>query len=272
MKVTVIVTVYNRLEYTRNIVLCLLNQTRNIEELIFVDDGSKENLKDYIADLLPKCNFKIKHIYQADLGFRLSRSRNNGVRNAEGDYLIFLDQDVVFPNDFIENICKNSKKKVMTYTKPIASDEKEKNEIQKLLYYNFNYNEVYKNIKKEVHEVREKSMKKDRFYSFLHNCHLRSRGGKIAGLMFALYKEDYININGFDEKYKAYGYEDDDFGNRFFKYGGKTKPVVFLEYPVHMYHYFDSTKKHDLNKNYYQQRKKEIFLKNDFFCEFGFKK
>ena len=59
MKVTVIVTVYNRLEYTRNILLCLLNQTKNIEELIFVDDGSKENLKDYIADLLPKCNFKI---------------------------------------------------------------------------------------------------------------------------------------------------------------------------------------------------------------------
>lgn len=271
MKVTVIVTVYNRLEYTRNILLCLLNQTKNIEELIFVDDGSKENLKDYIADLLPKCNFKIKHIYQADLGFRLSRSRNNGVRHAEGDYLIFLDQDVVFPNDFIENICKNGKKKVMTYTKPIASDENEKNEIQKLLCCDFNYNEIYKNIKKEVHKVREKSMKKDLFYSFLHSCHLRSRGGKIAGLMFALYKEDYININGFDEKYKAYGYEDDDFGNRFFKYGGKTRPVTFLEYPVHMYHYFDSTKKHDLNKNYYQQRKKEIFLKNDFFCEFGFK-
>ena len=203
MKVTVIVTVYNRLEYTRNIVLCLLNQTKNIEELIFVDDGSKENLKDYIADLLPKCNFKIKHIYQEDLGFRLSRSRNNGVRHAEGDYLIFLDQDVVFPNDFIENNTKNRKKKVMTYTKPIASDENENNEIQKLLCCDFNYNEIYKNIKQEVHKVREKSMKKDLFYSFLHSCHLRSRGGKIAGLMFALYKEDYININGFDEKYKA---------------------------------------------------------------------
>ena len=54
-----------------------------------------------------------------------------------------------YPNKetIINDIEKNSKKKVMTYTKPIASDENEKNEIQKLLCCDFNYNEIYKNIK-----------------------------------------------------------------------------------------------------------------------------
>ena len=51
-KITVIVTIYNRLEYARNILLSLLNQTQMIDELIFVDDGSKENVEDIIEDLI----------------------------------------------------------------------------------------------------------------------------------------------------------------------------------------------------------------------------
>ena len=60
-KISLIVTIYNRLEYARNIIQCLLNQNTNIQEIIFADDGSSEILMDYIEDLIPKCKFKIKH-------------------------------------------------------------------------------------------------------------------------------------------------------------------------------------------------------------------
>ena len=103
-KISVIVTLYNRLEYARNMILALQQQTKQIDELIFADDGSSEKLMEYIEDLLVDCNFKIKHVYQDDIGFRLARSRNNGSREASGDYLIFMDQDVIFNNDFIESI------------------------------------------------------------------------------------------------------------------------------------------------------------------------
>ena len=103
-KITVIVTLYNRLEYARNMILALQQQTKQIDELIFADDGSSEKLMDFIADLLVDCKFNIKHVYQDDIGFRLARSRNNGAREASGAYLIFLDQEVIFNNDFIENI------------------------------------------------------------------------------------------------------------------------------------------------------------------------
>ena len=43
-KITVIVTLYNRLEYARNMILALLNQTKMIDELIFADDGSKDDV------------------------------------------------------------------------------------------------------------------------------------------------------------------------------------------------------------------------------------
>uniref|UniRef100_UPI0027DAE467 galactosyltransferase-related protein n=1 Tax=uncultured Fusobacterium sp. TaxID=159267 RepID=UPI0027DAE467 len=84
----------------------------------------------------------------------------------------------------------------------------------------------------------------------------------IVGLIFALYKEDFININGFDDNYKGWGKEDDDFGNRFYKYGGETYPVEFKEYPIHMYHKVASSKNDSPNEEYYQKRKKEISKRN----------
>lgn len=270
VKISVIVTVYNRLEYVRNIILALINQTKQIDELILADDGSKGNIKSVIDDLINKCQFSIKHVWQEDIGFRLSRSRNNGAREATGELLVFLDQDIIFSNDFIEKIYKNCNKKRMVYTKAINSTEEERNKIQKLIKEKLNYIEIYEYTKKENSKIINKALRKDKIYNFLYSCHLKNRGGKIAGLMFALYKEDYININGFDEKYKAYGYEDDDFGNRFFGYGGKTKPLMFLRYPIHMYHPFDNSKKHDLNKEYYYKRKNKILKNKDFFCKYGY--
>lgn len=271
-KISVIVTLYNRLEYARNMIRSLLYQTKMIDELIFADDGSKDDVFNIISDLMEKCPFSIKHVYQEDIGFRLSRSRNNGAKEAIGDFLIFLDQDVFLPEDFIEKLYNNKKKKRILSSRAILSLEEQKNEIQTILNFskNINYKEIYeKVITKDQDKKIRKFLNKDILYKWLYKFKLRSRGAKIVGLIFALYKEDYIAINGFDDKYKGWGEEDDDFGNRFFKYGGETYPVTYKYYPIHMFHPFASSKSQKLNHGYYLQRKKEISKKN-FKCEYGY--
>jgi len=94
----------------------------------------------------------------------------------------------------------------------------------------------------------------EKLYNLLYKLKLRSRGAKIVGLIFSLFKEDFININGLDEKYIGYGYEDDDFGNRFFKYGGETFVFKMKMYPIHMYHKAASPNGSP-NEDYYRQRK-----------------
>lgn len=269
MKISVIVTVYNRFEYARNILKCLINQTCTIHELIFADDGSKENLFDAIKDLIPKCNFKIKHVYQEDLGFRLARSRNNAARVSDGDYLLFLDQDVIFPNDFIEKIVSKSKEGRLVYCKPIMSDKIQQVEIQRVLDESGEYNLIYKNIKVEQKKLKKKIYRKDKFYNFLYQVKLRFRGAKLSGMFFSLYKKDFVKINGFDENYQGWGYEDDDFCNRLFKAELETYPVDFKMYPIHMYHPFDPTKTESPNEDYYRRRKNEV-SKDNYRCEYGF--
>ena len=261
-KISVIVTLYNRLEYARNMILSLLHQTLMIDELVFADDGSKDDVADVIKDLVDRCPFEIKGVYQEDIGFRLARSRNNGARVATGDFLIFLDQDVIMPDDFIEKIYINRKKKCIISSRGILSYEEQKNYIQKEINKGYDFEKIYLiTTEKQKSEI-QRFLNKDKLNRILYKFKLRTRGTKIVGLIFALYKEDFININGFDDNYKGWGKEDDDFGNRFYKYGGETYPVEFKEYPIHMYHKVASSKNDSPNEEYYQKRKKEISKRN----------
>ncbi|WP_028854924.1 glycosyltransferase [Psychrilyobacter atlanticus] len=268
-EISLIVTIYNRLEYARNIILCLLKQNIGVKELIFADDGSSEVLKDYIEDLIPKCKFKIKHVYQEDRGFRLAKSRNNGVRVSEGDWLVFLDQDIIFGKNFVKEIINNLEENKFLMAKAYMSNEEERIKIQKKIEKNDEYPSIIAALTDvEKLENIEKVFKKDKFRSFLHKIKFKTRGAKIVGLFSVVSKKDFLKINGFDEKYEGWGKEDDDLGNRLFKAGIESQPIKFSEDMIHMYHPFDPTKKVSANEEYYRKRKKEISRKN-YRCEYG---
>lgn len=268
-KITCIVTVYNRFEYVRNMMISLKRQSLQIDELILADDGSKENLYGTIKDLLVDCKFKVKHVFQEDLAFRLARSRNNGVREASGDFLIFLDQDLIFSEDFIEKVYLAREQKKMIMSVAIFSEEEERNKIQEFFEKEKDYKKVIDIISTDKIEKAHKKIKKNKLYNIFYKLKLRSRGMKMVGYFFALYKKDFIELNGFDEKYIGWGEEDDDLSNRFYKMGGLLKIVVPEYHPIHMYHHSAPSKKEGPNLKYYRQRKKEI-SKTNYKAEYGF--
>ena len=159
----------------------------------------------------------------------------------------------------------------MIFSEALGSSLEEKNKIQELINtQKFDYKEIYDLVDNTKKVEQDQIVNKEKFYNFLYKLKLRSRGAKIVGLIFSLFKEDFININGLDEKYIGYGYEDDDFGNRFFKYGGETFAFKMKRYPIHMYHKAASPNGSP-NEDYYRQRKIEISKKN-YRCEYGYDK
>lgn len=265
MKISVIVCVYNRLEYLKNLIICLNKQTIKPYELIIADDGSSEDVNEILGGF-ENFEYKVKHAYQEDRGFRLAASRNNGFREVEGDYVVFLDQDVIFDETFFEKLMKKVKKGTFMKITGINTDENEKKYIEEKLKKNVFYKMIIPQYK--IGKIRKQYIK-DIFYVIFYKLKLRSRAAKIVGLAFGVWKEDYIKINGFDEGYEGWGYEDDDFGNRLTVAG--IYGIPFLpKYPiVHMYHPFDPTKKKSMNEEYYRNRKNYIFEKKDYFCKKG---
>lgn len=241
MKVTFITTVYNRMEYLRNIMRCLMDQTFQVDEFIIADDGSREKVMDFIGDLLSECSFKVKHIYQEDLGFRAARSRNNGAREAEGDLLIYCDQDVIFGKTYIEEIVKNTKRGTIMPFKVLWSTFEEKEEIQKLLDGGVPYREALTHISDAQKRDRNKQVKRDSIRSLKYRFKLRNKPITLGGASFALFKEDYVRVNGFNEEFKGHGNEDLDFGFRLQKSGINPRIIKFSEAPIHMAHPKDPT-------------------------------
>lgn len=272
IKVSVIVPVYNRLEHLRALFICLLNQRVQPYELVITDDGSSEKVLDFIGDLLDKAKFKVKHIYQEDKGFRKTRALNNGVRESEGDYLVFCDQDLIFPEDYIEKMIKSARKNEYLMGRAHNTTEEEKKEILSKQEVGLDYSFIKEIIPEQYFKDMDWMYKKDRKRRILQRLFLNKRGIRLAGMSYGLFKEDYLKVNGYDEKYQGWGYEDDDFGNRLCIAGVKSRELLTDLIQLHLYHPFDPTKKRSLNEDYYYSRKKEIFEKKKAKIEFGIEK
>ena len=93
-KFSIIVPVYNVENYVDKCIKSILNQTYKNYEVIIINDGSTDNSLNIINKY--KNNKKIKIITQKNKG--LSNARNNGMKMATGDYLLFIDSD-----DYIED-------------------------------------------------------------------------------------------------------------------------------------------------------------------------
>lgn len=81
----------------------LTQQTfKGLFEVLIADDGSDPEILAIVKEVSWQLNLDIRYIWQPDGGFRLCRSRNNAIRLAMGELLIFLDGDMVVRPDFIQ--------------------------------------------------------------------------------------------------------------------------------------------------------------------------
>lgn len=268
MKISVIIPVYNRFEYVENIIKCLMKQTVQPDEIIFADDGSSENLKEVLEKYKKIYNIKMKHVYQEDRGFRKSKSCNNAVLESEGDYLIFLDQDAVFPESLISDFSKRIEKNRFSILRVLWSTLEEKEKIQSAIDNNKNYVEWTKEINNKEKWELKKYLWRDKYKNFRFEMGWRESGTGLMGIGFALWKEDYIKVNGYDEEFQGWGGEDADLGHRLYSMGLKSKPFGTAPQGVHMCHPLDKTKVGDKNKGLEEKKRKDI-NKSGYKCTYG---
>ncbi|OWT33486.1 hypothetical protein BGI41_02175 [Methanobrevibacter sp. 87.7] len=93
VSISVIMPVYNASEFLDMSINSLIRQSFNDLELICVDDGSTDNSLEILDKFSKKYDF-IRIIKQENSGS--GKARNNGIDNASGDYIAFLDADDVF--------------------------------------------------------------------------------------------------------------------------------------------------------------------------------
>jgi glycosyltransferase involved in cell wall biosynthesis len=87
LRISAVITAYNIGEYIGRAIESALNQVRQPDEIIVVDDGST----DETANVIGQYESKVRYIHQENAGS--SSARNTGIRNATCEWVAFLDGD-----------------------------------------------------------------------------------------------------------------------------------------------------------------------------------
>ncbi len=110
--VSIIIPVFNKMEYTKNCISTLYQVTpSNLFELIIVNNGSTDGTKEFLEDFV-KDHPNLKIINNKE-NFGFAKACNQGAQLAKGEYLLFLNNDIIPLANWLEemlNIIKNDKK------------------------------------------------------------------------------------------------------------------------------------------------------------------
>jgi GT2 family glycosyltransferase len=124
MKVSIIIPNYNGEKFLEVCLDSLMKQTFKFFEIIIIDNGSKDNSCNLIQEKYS--NIKLIRLSQ-NYGF--SRAVNEGIRIAEGEYIVLLNNDTEVHEEWLNNLIKCIEKNGKTFScssKMIRYNERDK--------------------------------------------------------------------------------------------------------------------------------------------------
>ncbi|MEQ1723916.1 MAG: glycosyltransferase family 2 protein, partial [Pseudobdellovibrio sp.] len=211
--ISVIIPSYNNSQFLCNVVWHLINQKTDpkLYEIIISDDGSTDNSSKILKQIFEeyKTKVNIKYIYwpkQHPLRgeqqfFRPGLARNLASRYSRGEFLQFLDSDILVPHNFIE-ICLN---------------ELKQNDL--IQFQRFHINQELSKTAPHYEQIKLKSdtyIEEKDYWSELFFCdswpQLPHYWKYTCTYALGISKAKFYDMGLFKKYYISYGFEDTDLG------------------------------------------------------------
>ena len=263
MKASIIICFYDRLNLLPSCLDSLRGSSEEFHEVIIADDGSSTEVVEELQELIRKYDFPIIHAWHPRQGPRRSATRNNGIRHASGDYLIFIDADFALLPGAIHAHIKAAKP-----GKFAAGRCKYTTEEQCLKIITEGVSEslletIYSELSEEPINIEH-----DRFmrYNLLRRFRLVPPRKVTFGGHFSAFRKDIEAINGYDENFVGWGGEDMDFAQRMVRAGFSGTSVIKTARVLHLWHPSEMGVKHwkeGVNMGYFSRKKIPVY------CEYG---
>ena len=260
--VSIIIPFYERLEHLRCCLESLKISTDDFDEIVITDDGSRDETVTKLKEMISQYHFTIHHVWQPKKGFRVAAARNNGIRHAQGDYLIFFDSDFLILPGAIEYHLRLAKPgRFVAGNCKYLSEEQTKSVFTSNISPEFLEN-LYKRLpEKEAVKDHRRFIKR----TILFRLHLKSRRKQSLGGHFSIFRKDIESVNGYDENYRGWGGEDEDLGIRLVQAGIYGRSAIRYARVLHMWHPREIGNKHwkeGPNIDFFKRKEIPSFCKN----------
>lgn len=105
MDISIIICTYNRANNLQDCFDCLAAQEINCDfswEVLLVDNNSFDHTKHFTEQYSATCYFPLRYTFAAQQG--LSFARNHGINESEGNFIIFIDDDIRVSKKWLQSI------------------------------------------------------------------------------------------------------------------------------------------------------------------------
>ncbi|MGG3140511.1 glycosyltransferase [Bacillus subtilis] len=235
VKTSIIVLTYNQLALTKQCLESIWKHTNNeCIEVIVIDNGSHDGTRDYLKQIT-----SIKAIFnKTNEGF--AKACNQGLEVASGDNILFLNNDTVVTNQWLEPMIK-----LLYQDDKIGMVGPVSNYVSGPQQVPVNYT--------NVEEIED--------FSRLYCLQQRGRSKavlRLVGFCLLVKKKVLDEVGGFDERFVGGSFEDDDLSLRVLQAGYQLK--IALDSFVHHHGHATFTGNPDLSISQLYEENRQRFI------------
>lgn len=234
--IAVLVSTYQR---PGNLERCLasIEAQKGVEgrfEVVVTDDGSSDDTLERTSAAARRVGFPLRLTTHEHEGFRLARCRNEGAAATTAPYLLFTDGDCVLPPDHLRIHLEKRRPNSVVGSDCVrlgrqASERVDLDMIRR--------NEVTSLVPSgEARRIRWKAARA-KLYEWAR-IPMRPR---LSGNNIALWRSDFERVNGFDERFVGWGFEDSDLQRRLEREGLRVRSILWRAPVVHLWHEPDAS-------------------------------
>lgn len=224
MKVSIIITTFNKTDYLKWTLASVAWQTEVPYEVVVADDGSDPETRELVEEYRSSQRCPVKYSWIPNQSFRLSRSRNCAVFKSTGDLLIFIDGDCILPPKFVQ------------IAKGLAAEGKMLNGARRLLEEKLT-NEL---LEQKPTFNRVSALFSGRKFWQLRVPLLRDfpkRSWRVfRGFLMVIPRSVFESVQGFNENFRSWGLEDSDFAVRALNSAATIRDGRYALAVLHLYH------------------------------------
>lgn len=256
---SLVISTYNWPQALELCLLSVLQQKILPQEIVIADDGSKVETKNLVDNFRSKFSIPIKHVWHKDDGFKKTIILNEAVRNSTGEYIIQIDGDIIIHPLFIKEHLISAKKKSFirgsrtlintTTTQHLLNNKK------------FNINFYSKGLLNRLNALHSPIL------STLIMLSSKSNSPKdVIGCNTSFWKDDFIQINGYNNDIVGWGREDGELAARLINNNIQKKKLKFMAICFHLYHNIYARDRNEINTKLLN----DVIKSKITFCENGY--
>lgn len=231
MDIAVIVSTFERPGHLERCLASLAAQrgVRSRFEVVVTDDGSRDETLGMLAAAVRRMPFPLTFTTHAHDGFRLARCRNEGVAASTAPYLLFTDGDCVLPPDHLAIHLRARRPRRVIAGDCIRLDASGTAMVDVASLQAGRFPRRLPG--RELFRLRLKGLRAKAYEA----CRTSMRP-RLSGNNIGIWRSDYEQVNGFDEQYVGWGFEDRDLQHRLERIGVRVSSILLRTAPVHLWH------------------------------------